>query len=93
MARGYKTGGRKAGTPNKKTDLFAVCAAKGIHVFEEMLSIAMTTTSPHDRFNMLKEIAPYLYAKKKEVLKLQDHSPEELLEAAEELLDGPKETA
>lgn len=85
--------GRKAGTPNKRTDLFAVCAAKGISVFEEMLTIALTTTDPDKRFGMLKEIAPYLYAKKKEVLKLEDHSPEELIETAEKLIDGSKDSA
>ena len=84
MAKGIKTGGRQAGTPNKKTNLFALCEEKGINVFEEMLSIAMTTLDPITRFGMLKEIVCYLHAKKKEVLNLSDTPVEELLKAAEE---------
>lgn len=85
-----KVGGRKAGTPDKRRDLFAKCEAKGIDVFDEMLEIALTTIDPGVRFNMLRDISGYLYAKKKEILNLDDHSPEELLEAAEKKIDGTK---
>ena len=76
--------GRPKGSKNKNTDLLAICAEKGINVFAEMLTIAVTTVDPLVRFGMLKEIAPYLHAKKKEVLNLSDTPVEELLKAAEE---------
>ena len=82
-----KVGGRKPGSPDKKRDLFAKCEAKGIDIFDEMLEIALTTIDPSARFNMLRDMASYLYPKRKEVLNLTDHSPEELLAAAEEKLE------
>lgn len=79
-----KYGGRKAGAVNKRTDLFQKCDARGIDVFDEMLSIALTTTDATIRFGMLRDIAGWLYAKKKEVLNLNDHSADELLAVAEQ---------
>lgn len=67
MALGHKTGGRKAGTPNKKTNLFAMCEEKGINVFAELLDSAAAEEDPDKRFNKFRDIAPYLYAKKKEI--------------------------
>lgn len=91
MAKGIKTGGRKAGTPNKKTNLFAMCAAKGINVFEEMLSSAAAEKDPDKRFQKFRDIAPYLYPKKKEVTNIEDIPAEELLDIAEKkLIDEPK---
>lgn len=92
MAKGKKTGGRVAGTPNKKTNLFAMCEEKGLNVFAEMLDGAASESDPDKRFNKFKDLAPYLYARKKEVaMSLAEHTPEELLDAAEKLLDEPKE--
>jgi hypothetical protein len=75
--------GRQLGTPNKKTNLFAICDEVGLNVFKEMVSLANKTRDAELRFAKLKEIAPYLYAKKKETLNLTDHNPDELLNAAE----------
>ncbi len=85
--------GRKPGSKNKKTDLFARCEEHGIDVFDELLLSAARELDPDKRFFKFKEIAPYLYAKKKEVLTLSEIPVEELLKAAEEGLtdDSAKE--
>lgn len=62
-----KTGGRQKGTPNKKTDLFRMCEERGICVFTELLNGAASEDDPDKRFLKFKDIAPYLYAKKKEI--------------------------
>lgn len=73
-----KIGGRKPGTPNKKTQLINKCEAKGIDVFDEMLSIAVTTTDLKERFYMFKEIICYLYPRQREVtMTLEDYSDEQ----------------
>lgn len=82
------TWGRKKGTPNKKTDLFGICAEVGLDVFKEMVTIAAKTLDDGERFSRLKELAPYLHAKKKEVLNLNDYTPEELVRAAEEQIEN-----
>lgn len=61
-----------------------MCELHGINVFEELLTSAMAEQDEDKRFHKFKEIAPYLYAKKKEVVNLKDFAPEELLDAAEE---------
>lgn len=78
--------GRKKGTPNKKTNLFAICEEVGLNVFKEMVKLASKTIDDDVRFSRLKEIAPYLYAKKKDI-SLTDLSAEELLDAAEQKLE------
>lgn len=80
--------GRPPGAKNKKTNLFAMCEEKGINVFEELLTSAAAEEDPDKRFHKFKEIAPYLYAKKKEVLNLADAPVEELLDAAEAQING-----
>lgn len=61
MAKGIKTGGRKAGTPNKLTqDLFKICEEEGIDIFRAMVKKA----AEGDLF-MMKEVAQYLYPKRK----------------------------
>ncbi len=73
MSRGSKKGehrgGRKAGTPNKKTlDLFAQCDAMNINPFDELLKIAADDMIKTDlRLQALKEVASYLYPKRKSV--------------------------
>lgn len=64
-----KTGGRKAGTPNKNTmDLFAKCEAMGIDVFEEMLKVIHDSdTKPQRRDWMLDRVSQYLYPKRKQI--------------------------
>ena len=94
FTKGHKLStGRPVGSKNKRQDLFALCESKGINVFEEMLQIAITEEDHEKRFGMLRDLAPYMYAKKKEILNLNDHSPEELLDAAEEQLDAPAKEA
>lgn len=58
-----KTGGRTIGTPNKLTqDLFKICEEERLDVFREMVKLAASG----DVF-MLREIAQYLYPKRKAV--------------------------
>ncbi len=67
MALGYKTGGRV----RKVHSLHDLCAEKKIDVFAEMLDIAMAEDKPDKRFNKMKELAQYLYAKPKELGDIQ----------------------
>ncbi len=66
-----KTGGRKAGTPNKDAqDLFAICEKHNVNVFESMVMLAAQSHAAghyEDAFNRFKELAPYLYAKRKDL--------------------------
>lgn len=78
--------GRPLGSKNKRTDLFAICDEKGVDLFQEALTIALTTTDTDKRFGMIKELLPYVYPKKKEVLNLADTPVEELLNVAEQKL-------
>ncbi len=94
FVKGNKHGkGRPAGSKNRKQDLFAICDAKGINLFEEQLTAAMMEKDPDKRFSKFSELLPYVYAKKREVLNLEDHTPEELIETAEKLIDGSKEAS
>lgn len=63
-----KSGGRKPGTLNKKTeDLMAICESKGINVFEAMVELAVTEKDTDKKFYKLTEVATYLYPKRKSV--------------------------
>lgn len=63
-----KTGGRQKGTPNKDVqELFDICAKYDCDPFEGMVILAATESDPDKKFERLKEIAPYLYAKRKQV--------------------------
>lgn len=65
---GTKSGGRVAGQPNRKTQaLIDKCDEAGIDIFEEMLRCLQEEREPKERFNMCKEIAQYIYAKRKAV--------------------------
>lgn len=59
--------GRPIGSKNKRIDLHSICEEVGLNVFREMVSLANKTIDPNERFMKLKDIAPYLYAKKKEI--------------------------
>lgn len=83
--------GRPPGAKNKKTDLFALCAELKVDVMREMIEMAVACSDPDYRFAKMRDIAPYLYAKKKEVLNLDQHPVEELLEAAEKMLTDESE--
>lgn len=91
MAKGYKTGGRQKGTPNKETgDLFGLCVSKGLNVFERMVEIAAIESNADKQFSQLLEIAPYLYAKRKALEVSQNVDPE-MLELAQHLASLSKE--
>lgn len=62
----HPNAGRKKGTPNKSSqDLMAKCEAKGLDVFEAMVDFAMNSSEVSVRVTMLKELAGYLYPKRK----------------------------
>ncbi len=61
-----KSGGRKAGTPNKKSnDLWAICEHHNVHPFEAMILIAIAETDKHRQFEMWERIAQYVHPKRK----------------------------
>jgi hypothetical protein len=64
-----KLGGRKAGTPNKATQsLMDKCEAKGLDVFEALIDVAQDGAKNFEwRFAALKELAQYLYPKRKAI--------------------------
>lgn len=66
MAKGYKTGGRKAGTPNKRRSILDVCESIGLDPFLEMAKIAQQPDEPR-RMDALKELCQYIEPKKKAV--------------------------
>lgn len=83
--------GRKKGTPNKNSlDLLRICEEKGVDVFAEMVSIAMTTTLPEVRFKMFSQIAEYLYPKRK-ALEHSGHLGMEWAKKVEEIDSMTKE--
>lgn len=62
-----KQGGRKKGTPNKRTALFEICEDLGVDPFREMLVAYKELDEPRDRIAALKEICQYVYPKLKSV--------------------------
>ncbi len=57
--------GRKKGTPNKKTQsLFEICEEQDLNVFQAMVVMAKEGDASQ-RFTVLKELAQYLYPKRK----------------------------
>ena len=69
MAKGHKTGGRTAGTPNRKTlEISALLESLGCNPIEGMASIAMDDKhSPELRGRMYAELAQYVYPERKAV--------------------------
>ena len=67
MALGKKTGGRQAGTPNKRTtELSERLEALGCDPIEGMAQIAMDQANPPElRGRMYAELAGYLFPKRK----------------------------
>ena len=65
MAKGYKTGGRKAGTPNRATaEKEAEIAATGETPLEYMLRVMRDRKVDYDRRDrMAAHAAPYVHAK------------------------------
>lgn len=71
MANGHKTGGRKAGTLNKKTQTLIEKIEKhhkGYDPILKMIDIAENENTAIDiRVNILKEISSYIYPKRKAI--------------------------
>lgn len=86
---GYR-GGRKRGTKNKKTNLFALCEEEQINVFREMLlEVKEMPRGAQGRFRKLAECAAYLYAKPKDM----DITPEQVREHLEAIADDSERSA
>jgi hypothetical protein len=69
MAKGHKTGGRVAGTPNRKTqEVGELLESLGCNPIEGMARIAMNEAhSPELRGRMYAELAQYIAPKRKAV--------------------------
>ena|SRR5215831_2144935 len=64
MAKGFKTGGRKKGTPNKRT-IEKELRSNGILPLDFMLDVMRDETKPIEiRTDMAKAAAPYVHAKR-----------------------------
>jgi hypothetical protein len=77
MAQGRKTGGRVAGTPNRRTtELVERLAALGCDPVEGMARIAMDLSNPPElRGRMYAELAGYVYPKRRAVEVKADEGP------------------
>lgn len=79
-----KTGGRKPGVPNKKTQaLIDICFEEGLDVWRAMVRLAKEGEEGI-KLSMLKELAQYLYPKRKAV----EHSLGANLKRTVKKLDG-----
>ena len=69
MAKGFKTGGRAIGSPNKRTlEAMQKLDELGCDPIEGMASIAMDVSNSIElRAKMMAELAPYIYPKRKTV--------------------------
>ncbi|MBI2602842.1 MAG: hypothetical protein HYW48_07290 [Deltaproteobacteria bacterium] len=64
-ARGKKTGGRKKGTPNKRTAMLSEEFEKiGLHI-PSHLSKLLPALSPKDQVDVLLKLMDFLYPKRK----------------------------
>ena len=65
-AKGERRGGRKKGTPNKRTaDI--VERLKGVDIVGELLEIARTTEKEETKVTVYKELMKYVYPQRKAV--------------------------
>jgi len=94
MASGRKTGGRIAGTPNKKTEELAQrLAAIGCDPVEGMAIIAMDEANPPElRGRMFAELAQYLYPKRRATEIKTDNGPKVVFQIDCDPLPGPLAT-
>lgn len=66
MAKGIKTGGRKPGTPNKSSlPIEALCAFHNCSPIEVLIKMANDSNDKAYQFQAAKELAQYLYPKRK----------------------------
>jgi hypothetical protein len=77
MALGKKTGGRQAGTPNKRTaELLERLEALGCDPIAGMAQLALSAENPPElRGRMFAELAGYIYPKRKAVEMRSDDGP------------------
>lgn len=60
--------GRKKGTPNKATEaLEEICARRGLIPFEALIDLYQSAEKDEIKFNCLKELSGFLYAKRKAI--------------------------
>ena len=78
MAKGLRTGGRRVGTPNKRTlEAAERLAELDCDPLEGMAKIAMDKRTPLElRARMLAELVPYLYPKRKAVEHAVHNAPD-----------------
>ncbi len=86
MTYGRKTGGRKAGTPNKQTaELVERLEALGCNPIEGMAQLALNVeNTPELRGRMFAELAGYLYPKRKAVEVKSDDGPSVIFQISTE---------
>jgi hypothetical protein len=89
MAAGYKTGGRKAGTPNKKRSILEICDSAGLDPFAKLAEIAKNDEHPR-QFDACKELCQYIEPKKK-AIELNASVNQRLLEEAQSIMELPEE--
>src|SRR5215813_7861071 len=94
MAKGFKTGGRMKGTPNKRTqDLTERLAELGCDPVEGMAKLAMDpNSSPDLKGRMYAELAQYVYPKRRAVEQTvidpkDEMTEEEILTKIQEILN------
>jgi len=91
-----KTGGRRAGTPNKssKRDVYAMAEAKGVEPFEVLLDLCKER-DPGIRLGAAKECAKYMYTQKRATevsgpggspIEVESSSTQELIETFKAML-------
>lgn len=80
MARGIKTGGRRAGTPNRSTKQAAeLLESLGCNPIEGMVRIAMNERNPPElRGRMFSELARFVYPHRKAVEHTSQGEPTEI---------------
>lgn len=76
MAQGHKTGGRKAGTPNRKTqEISELLASLGHNPVEAMVRLATNPKASLElQGRMNAELAQYVYPKRKAIEVADDQS-------------------
>src|SRR5438128_8957355 len=95
MATGHKTGGRTAGTPNRKTrDAAELLRSLGCDPIEGMVRIAQDERhTPELRGKMFSELARYVYPQRKAVeLSGADSEPVEVVVSWASSTSLPRDT-
>ena len=71
MAKDMKTGGRKAGTPNKKSTALKELIEENYEGFDpilELIAISKKDKTPTDlKISILKDVAQYIYPRRKAI--------------------------